>query len=109
VNQEDSRAEPEVTLHLRRFADGDEQAGAELMRVIEPELRRLAAWRMRGERGAHTLQTTGLVNEAYIRLFGSGAADWNSRNHFLAVASRVMRQVLVDHARARQAAHSMAP
>jgi RNA polymerase sigma factor (TIGR02999 family) len=94
---------PEVTLHLRRFAEGDEQAGAELMRVIEPELRRLAAWQMRGERDTHTLQTTALVNEAYIRLFGSGAADWNGRNHFLAVASRVMRQVLVDYARARHA------
>ena len=94
---------PEVTLQLRRFGDGDEQAGAELMRVIEPELRRLAALQMRGERGAHTLQTTALVNEAYIRLFGSGGADWNGRNHFLAVASRVMRQVLVDYARARHA------
>jgi len=103
-DEENPPAEPpEVTLQLRRFGDGDEQARAELMRVIEPELRRLAAWQMRGERGPHTLQTTALVNEAYIRLFGSGGADFNGRNHFLAVASRVMRQVLVDYARARHA------
>jgi len=95
---------PEVTLQLRRIGDGDEQARAELMRLIEPELRRLAAWQMRGEHSAHTLQTTALVNEAYIRLFGAGGADFNDRNHFLAVASRVMRQVLVDYARARHAA-----
>lgn len=73
------------------------------MRAIEPELRRLADWQMRGERDDHTLQTTGLVNEAYIRMFGSGHGEWNGRNHFLAVASRVMRQVLVDYARARNA------
>jgi RNA polymerase sigma factor (TIGR02999 family) len=90
-------------LQLRHLGDADERARAELMRVIEPELRRLAAWRMRGERGANTLQTTALVNEAYIRLFGSEGADFNGRNHFLAVASRVMRQVLVDYARARHA------
>lgn len=92
-----------MTLQLRRFADGNEQAGAELMRLIEPELRRLAAWHMRSEQDAHTLQTTGLVNEAYIRLFGAGQGDWNGRNHFLAMASRVMRRVLVDYARARHA------
>ncbi len=103
-DEEDPPAEPpEVTLQLRRFGDGDEQARAELMRVIEPELRRLAAWQMRGEHGSHTLQTTALVNEAYIRLFGSGGAEFNGRNHFLSVASRVMRQVLVDYARARHA------
>jgi len=87
---------PEVTLQLRRFEDGDEQARAELMPVMEPELRRLAAWQMRGERDPYTLQTTALVNEAYIRLFGLGGADFNGRKHFLAVASRVMRQVLVE-------------
>ncbi len=90
-------------MQLRRFAGGDERAGAELMRVIEPELRRLAVWHMRAERDTHTLQTTALVNEAYIRLFGADGADFNGRNHFLAVASRVMRQVLVDYARARHA------
>ena len=106
MNQDEAHppaGQAEVTVQLRRFAEGDEQAGAELMRVIEPELRRLAAWQMRAERGTHTLQTTALVKEAYIRLFGSGGADWNGRNHFLAVASRVMRQVLVDYARAQHA------
>jgi RNA polymerase sigma-70 factor (ECF subfamily) len=94
---------PKTTAEPRRLPDADEQTKAELMRIVEPELHRLAAWRMRGERGAHTLQTTALVNEAYIRLFGTEGADFNDRNHFLAVASRVMRQVLVDYARARHA------
>lgn len=83
-------------------ANGEQQAASGLMQLIEAELRKLAAWHMRSERAEHTLQTTALVSEAWIRLFGSGTGTWNDRNLFLAVASRVMRQILIDHARARQ-------
>src|ERR1700759_4670762 len=75
---------------------------ARLMSLMYPELKRIAERRMRGERGDHTLQPTGLVNEFYLhfdRLHGLG---WKNRSHFLAVASNVMRRVLVDYARARK-------
>ena len=73
------------------------------MRVIEAELHRIAARYMRRERKDHTLQTTALVNEAYLRLVGSKPGEWKDRNHFLAVASRVMRQILTDYARSHNA------
>jgi RNA polymerase sigma factor (TIGR02999 family) len=74
----------------------------ELSRTLERELHKLAARHMRRERRDHTLQTTAIVNEAWLRLFRDGGVHANDRHHFLAIASRVMRQVLVDYARARQ-------
>ena len=93
----------ELTVLLRQFSNGEQRAAGELMRVIENELHRIAARYMRRERKDHTLQTTGLVNEAYMRLVGSESSEWNDRNHFFAVASRVMRQILIDYARSRNA------
>jgi RNA polymerase sigma-70 factor (ECF subfamily) len=103
-----ARSEPrrdasEITSLLRRMNSGEESASAELMRIIESELHKIAARYMRRERHDHTLQTTALVNEAYVRLLGSEPPEWKDRNHFLAVASRVMRQILIDYARSHNA------
>jgi RNA polymerase sigma factor (TIGR02999 family) len=73
------------------------------MRAVYSELRRLAARQMRKERPGHTLQTTALVNEAYLKLMSQKNASWENRAHFFGVASRVMREVLVEHARKRAA------
>lgn len=100
ASNSDSR---QLTLLLRRFGKGDTEAGSAVMAVIAGELRRIASQHKRRERKDHTLQTTALVNEACLRLLGSDASDWNDRNHFFAVASRVMRQILVDYARSRKA------
>jgi RNA polymerase sigma factor (TIGR02999 family) len=86
---------------LDRFRSGDGAALNELVRMLHSELRRIAARRLRGERPGHTLQTTALVHEAYLKLVGERERGFSDRAHFLAVASRVMRQVLVDYARAR--------
>ena len=73
------------------------------MPLVYGELRQLAAAYLRRERHGHTLQPTALVHEAYLRLVGQSTPDWQSRSHFYGVAARVMRQVLVDHARRKQA------
>lgn len=101
--RQDYSESPALTLLLRRFTNGDSEAGTAVMHAIGAELRRIAARHMRKERSDHTLQTTALVNEAYLRLIGSQTADWNDRNHFFAVASSIMRRILVDYARSRQA------
>jgi RNA polymerase sigma factor (TIGR02999 family) len=88
---------------LERFRTGDHSALNELVSVLYDELHRIAARHLRGERSGHTLQTTALIHEAYLRLFGGAERQFAGRVHFLAVASRVMRQVLVDYARARAA------
>jgi RNA polymerase sigma factor (TIGR02999 family) len=93
-----------VTQLLVRWKDGDEAAVGELVPVVYGELRRLAQYYLQGERPGHTLQATALVHEAYVRLIGGEAPDVHNRDHFFAVAARLMRQVLVDHARARNAA-----
>ena len=103
MNGEKSTQPEEITSLLHRFASGEDAAGGELMRVIEVELRRIASRYMRRERQGHTLQTTALVNETYLRLVGAESTEWKDRNHFLAVASRVMRQILIDYARSRNA------
>ena len=89
---------------LRAWAEGDEAAGEKLFPILYSELRRRAGRYMRRERRSHTLQPSGLVNEAYLRLAGAPDLDWHDRAHFFAIAARVMRQVLVDHARRRRAA-----
>ena len=92
---------PGVPQLLERLRAGDESALNELVTALYGELRRIAARQLRGERPCHTLQTTGLVHEAYLKLVGDDQRGFSGRVHFLAVASRVMRQVLVDYARAR--------
>ena len=95
---------PGVTTLLRAWASGDEAAGEQLFPILQGELRRQAGRYMRRERRGHTLQPSGLVNETYLRLAAAPGLDWQSRAQFFAIAARVMRQVLVDHARRRRAA-----
>jgi RNA polymerase sigma-70 factor, ECF subfamily len=92
----------EVTRLLKEFRGGNKEAMPKLLILIYPELRRIADRCMRGERPDHTLQATALVNEAYLRLVGQ-PCEWKDRVHFLAVATQVMRQVLVDYARRHRA------
>jgi RNA polymerase sigma factor (TIGR02999 family) len=95
-------AAPEViTELLHRWSRGDDHALDQLVPMVYPELRRIAAYQMKGERREHTLQPTALVNEAYVKLARNVNQQWADRAHFLAVAARAMRQVLVDHARNR--------
>lgn len=90
-----------ATALLRAWSDGDESALDQLIPLVEAELHRLARVYMRRERRAHTLQTTALINEAFIRLVDARNIRWEDRAHFLGIAARLMRRVLVDHARAR--------
>jgi RNA polymerase sigma factor (TIGR02999 family) len=94
----------DITLLLKRMQDGDGDARARLIALVYPELRRMAARRMRGERPGHTLQPTALVHEAFVRLAGTRDIVWENRVHFFALAADVMRNVLVDSARRRRAA-----
>jgi RNA polymerase sigma factor (TIGR02999 family) len=91
----------QVTQLLVRWREGDQRALDELMPLVYEELRRLAAHYMRGERPGHTLQTSALVNEAYLRLAAHEEIQWQDRAHFFAVAAQAMRRILVDHARRR--------
>jgi RNA polymerase sigma-70 factor (ECF subfamily) len=93
-----------ITGLLLAWNRGDAQARDELMPVIYDELRRMARAHLRRERPGHTLQPTALVNEAYLRLVDQSRVDWQNRAHFFGAASRLMRQILVNHAEARQAA-----
>jgi RNA polymerase sigma-70 factor, ECF subfamily len=93
----------EVTLLLHRWREGDESALHALMPLIYSELHRMARLFLRNRRPGETLQPTALVNEAYLKLLGNGQPQFVDRAHFLAVMSRVMRQVLIDHARAAAA------
>src|SRR5207248_168616 len=100
--------EPSVSPHrvtqlLQQWSRGDNAALAELTPLVYDELRRLAHHYMEGERPGHTLQTTALVNEAYLRLADQTNPNWQSRAHFFAVAARAMRQILVSYARSYQA------
>ena len=92
----------EVTSLLNKLAQGDEQAAAKLVPLIYDELRRVAASRLRHERPHHTLQTTALVHEAYMKLAVQRKAKWQNRAQFFGVASQVMRRILVDYARTQQ-------
>ena len=93
---------PDVTGLLLAWRGGDEEALSHLIPAIERELHRIARRCMAGERAGHSLQATALVNEAYIRLIDVRQMDWQNRAHFLAMAARVMRRILVDSARARR-------
>ena len=91
----------EITRLLGRVSDGDAEAAEEILPLLYAELHRMARGEMRHQRANHTLGATGLVSEAYLKLFGGRRNDFRDRDHFLALASRAMRQVLVDHARGR--------
>ena len=92
----------EVTALLNKLASGDQQAAAQLVPLVYDELRRLAVCRLRRERPDHTLQATALVHEAYLKLAEQRNAKWQNRAQFFAIASQVMRRILVDYARTRQ-------
>lgn len=90
----------DVTQLLAAWRDGDQEALDKLMPLVYDELRRIASRYMKRERAGHTLQTTALVNEAYVRMVGHQNVDWQNRAHFFGVAASVMRHLLVDRARA---------
>jgi RNA polymerase sigma factor (TIGR02999 family) len=94
----------EITQILKQWNAGEADAAAKLMPVVYEELRRLARNYLARERGDHTLQPTALVHEAYLRLAGDVGTNWKDRTHFYAIAARLMRQILVDHARGHNAA-----
>jgi len=102
-NQSGLSPEQPITVLLHEFAAGDKSALDRLVPLIYPELQRLARSFMRNERPGHTLQPTALVHEAYVRLVKQGQPDYRSRAHFMGVAAQVMRQILIDHARTRDA------
>ena len=94
-------ASAQVTDLLHAWGEGDETALHQLVPLVESELRRLAGAYMARERPGHTLQPTALVNEAFLRLVDAQGVRWHGRAHFFGIAARLMRRVLVDHARAR--------
>jgi RNA polymerase sigma-70 factor (ECF subfamily) len=94
----------DVTQLLHRWAHGDRGALDELMPLIYSELHKLAKRQMTQQEPGHTLQTTAIIHEAYLRLGGSSDKDWENRSHFFGVAAKAMRHVLVDYARTRRAA-----
>ena len=94
----------EITALLRDWSDGAKASLDELMPLVEGELRRIAARCLRGENQNHTLQTSALVNEAYLKLIDQRAVNWQNRAHFFALAATVMRRVLLDYARAQHRA-----
>jgi RNA polymerase sigma-70 factor (ECF subfamily) len=91
----------QITELLRRVREGDAEATDELMPLVYSELRRIAGKYLRKERKNHTLQPTALVNEAYLRMFATATPEMADKAHFLAVASQIMRRILVDYARGR--------
>src|SRR5215210_9056930 len=93
-----------VTQLLLDWSQGDRAALDQLMPLVYQELRKLASSYLRSERPDHTLQPTALIHEAYLRMVGSDMPQWQSRSHFFGVAARLMRQILVEHARTRHAA-----
>lgn len=101
IPPEDQRDRPDLTLVLRGLGQGDASARATLLPYVYDELRAIAAAYLRTQRASHTLSPTALVSEAYLKLFGGADVDLSDRKHFFALAARAMRQLLVDHARAR--------
>jgi RNA polymerase sigma-70 factor (ECF subfamily) len=91
----------EISSLLHAWCGGDQTALAKLMPLVYDELRRLAHNYMRQERSGHSLQTTALVNEAYLRLVRAGQVEWKDRSHFFAISANLMRRILVDLARTR--------
>jgi RNA polymerase sigma factor (TIGR02999 family) len=94
----------EVTELLKAWSAGDRNVEARLFELVLPDLRKLAQCFLRRESPNHSLQPTALLNEAYLRLVGARARDWQDRRHFFAITARVMRRLLIDHARGRRRA-----
>lgn len=92
-----------ITLLLRQSSEGNQAAMDELLPLVYEELHRIAGAYLRSQRPGHTLQATALLNEAYIKLAGAEPQEWSGRTHFFATAAAIMRNILVDHARARLA------
>src|SRR6266508_6453983 len=92
----------EVSQLLVDWSNGDRAALDKLMPLVYAELHHIASRYMRRERAGHTLQTTGLVNEAYLKLVDQRNTRWQNRAHFFAIAAQIMRRILVDHARKRR-------
>src|SRR5712691_8578685 len=93
----------DVTSLLKRYGNGDQEALVDLIPQVYDELRRLASSYLQSERVDHTLQTTALVHEAYLRLVDQKQVEWSNRNQFFGVAAQMMRRILVDHARKHHA------
>jgi RNA polymerase sigma factor (TIGR02999 family) len=91
----------EITLLLRRWRVGDKDAESQLFELLSPELRKIAGYCFRRERANHTLQPTAILNEAFLRLAAIKNIEWQDRGHFLALAARVMRRLLIDYARSK--------
>jgi len=91
----------DLTVLLHRWQGGDKEAESQLFELLLPELRKIAGYCFRKERSDHTLQPTALINEAFLRLAALKKIDWQDRGHFLALAARVMRRLLIDYARSR--------
>ena len=91
----------EVTELLRAWSAGDRNVEERLFEIVLPDLRRVAQHLLRRERPDHTLQPSALLNEAYLRLINARERDWQNRGHFFAIAARIMRRLLIDHARGR--------
>jgi len=99
----DNRPPQDVTQLLRAWGEGDSNALAQLTPLVYEELYRRAHWHMRRENAGHTLQATALVNEIYVRMVDLRGVSWRDRAHFFAISSRLIRQVLIDAARSRNA------
>jgi RNA polymerase sigma factor (TIGR02999 family) len=99
--EENAEKSPQITLLLKEWSDGRREALDALMPLIYEELRRQAGRYLKKERGNHTLQTTALINEAYLKLIDQREVVWQNRTHFFAIAAQAMRRILVDYARER--------
>jgi RNA polymerase sigma-70 factor, ECF subfamily len=99
----EGHAPGDVTVLLQQISAGDSRAADKLIPLVLQELRSLARLQLRSERPGHTLQPTALVHEAYLRLVSDQARDWRNRAHFIGVAASLMRRILIDHARRKQA------
>src|SRR5204862_3861052 len=97
-----SSVQQQVTQLLVNWSSGDTGALDKLIPLVQPELHRLAHYYMSRERAGHTLQTTALLDEAYLRLVDHTKRDWQNRTHFVAAAAQLMRRIMVAHARERQ-------
>src|SRR2546427_10364540 len=95
-------SQPQLTQLLKNWGNGDAAAHDELMAVVYEELHRLAHQYMNKEHPGHTLQTSALVNEAYLRLIDQKQVHWQNRAHFFGIAAQLMRRILVDYARSRR-------
>ena len=95
-------SQPNITALLNGYSRGDKEALDRLMPIVYDELRRQAARYLRREKAGHTLQTTALIHEAYVRLVDQRNVQWQNRAHFFGIAAQLMRRILVDHARAKK-------